>query len=73
MTIGVVIRRKLSFDIRQRDISSNSDIHALGYFGNIEIHVIHDGIVSIGLAAPIREQLLAENTLGCCIAIIKTV
>ena len=71
MTICVIIRCQLGFNIRQRDIPSDADIRSLAYMWDIQVQIIHHRIVAVGVV--VVEQLLAEDPFGCGIAVIETI
>src|SRR5580698_10285562 len=68
MRVRIVIGRKLSLDIRQRNISTDADVHALCSMGNIEVDISHHRVVAVLVIA--REKLLRKDTLGRRVTIV---
>ena len=68
MRVGVVVGRELGFDIRQRDVAADADVHALGDVRDVEVEVVHHGVVAVLVVA--GEELLREDALGGGVAIV---
>jgi hypothetical protein len=71
VTISVVIRSQLSFDIGQRDVSPDADIGSLGYMWDIEVQIVHHRVITVGVV--VFQQLLAEDSHGGGVAVVEAV
>ena len=71
VTVRVVVRRQLRFNVRQRDISPHPDIRSKAYMRIYRSQVVHDRVIAIDIIA--LEQLLAEDPLGRCVAVIQAI
>src|SRR5690349_18060759 len=70
MAVGVIVNRKLSFDVRQRDISSNSYVQSVSKMGIVEICVDHQRIVAV--LAMLLQELLAEPAFCCSEVVVDS-
>lgn len=66
--IQVVLRRKLSFDVDWRDVSSDAEDHPLSNVGEVEVEVELERVISIEVV--VLEQLIAQPALGRGVAVV---
>src|SRR5262249_5211578 len=71
VAVGIVIGGQLRFDIRQRNIASDSHVQSIGDFWEIKVCVDHYGVESVGPV--LCQKLVAENTHGGSEAIIQPI
>ena len=71
MGIGVIVRRKLRFNVWQGYVAANTNIETLGDMRNINVDIIHDGVIPIFMIE--FQQLLAKNSFGRGVAVVLPV
>src|ERR1700722_6349209 len=63
MAVGIVVGRKLSFNIGQRNVASDANVRALANVREVQVEIHHDRIEAILFPWRVPQQLLAEIAL----------